>query len=62
MIGTSTCFTATTGCEQALQVFESKIEKQRRRHGVYGPMIEFRNVVFVDDLNMPAKRKEDYGA
>jgi dynein heavy chain len=45
-----------------LSIFESKIEKQKRRKGVYGPMIDFKNVIFVDDLNMPFKRKEDYGA
>lgn len=29
---------------------------------MYGPMIDYKNVIFVDDLNMPTKRSEDYGA
>ncbi len=41
-------------------VLESKLEKQKRRKGVFGPLIGRKNIIFVDDLNMP--NKEIYGA
>jgi len=41
-------------------VLESKLEKQKRRKGVIGPLIGTINIVFIDDLNMPSK--EEFGA
>jgi dynein heavy chain len=41
-------------------ILESKLEKQKRRKGVYGPLIGRTNIIFIDDLNMP--NKEKYGA
>ena len=57
---TITAFSANTSCEQVLDVIESKLEKQRRRKGVYGPLIGTKNIIFIDDLNMPTK--EEFGA
>ncbi len=41
-------------------MLESKLEKQKRRKGVYGPLIGTTNVIFIDDLNMPSR--ERFGA
>jgi dynein heavy chain len=41
-------------------ILESKLEKQKRRKGIYGPLIGTTNIIFIDDLNMPTK--EQYGA
>jgi len=57
---TITAFSANTSCGQVQDVLESKLEKQKRRKGVFGPLIGHTNVIFVDDLNMPGK--ERYGA
>jgi dynein heavy chain len=43
-----------------LDVIESRLEKQKRRKGIYGPVMGTTNIVFIDDLNMP--KKEKYGA
>jgi len=59
-IPTITVFSANTTCVNAQDVLESKLEKQKRRKGVYGPVVGFTNIIFIDDLNMPAK--ERYGA
>jgi dynein heavy chain len=41
-------------------VLESKLEKQKRQKGVFGPLIGNTNIIFIDDINMPTK--ERYGA
>lgn len=59
-IPTITAFSANTKCTTLLNVLESKLEKQKRRKGIYGPLVGTTNVIFIDDMNMPIK--EEYGA
>jgi dynein heavy chain len=57
---TITVLSANTKREQVQDVLEMKLEKQKRSKGIFGPLVGTKNIIFIDDLNMP--NKEKYGA
>jgi len=57
---TLTTFSANTKTNQVQDVLEGKIEKTKRKKGVFGPLYGTKNIIFIDDLNMP--NKDEFGS
>ena len=55
-----TTFSANTKTNQVQDVLEGKIEKTKRKKGVYGPLYGTKNIIFIDDFNMP--NKDEFGS
>jgi dynein heavy chain len=54
-IKTLSSFSSQTTIEDALCIFERRIEKQRRTKNVVGPLFGKTNIIYINDISMAAK-------